>query len=358
MTSAAVPTIQSITFQNVSFPLLKPFVTAAGRKAQTDNVQITLALSNGLRGLAEASSSIAMPGESQAAMTRVLTDMMPELRGKAIDDYRSLVAITWRFQSFHPTAAAAMECALLDAYCRWKAQPLCEFFGGRMQRIETDFTLSAGSPEAMDRAARAASRRGFRRLKLKLPSASPAENAQRVQAVHQAAPRALLIADGNQGFVLSQALELIRLLERRRIHLVFFVQPFRRHDVRAMRLFRQRCRVPLFADESVLTAADALRLFEAEAADGLNIKVAKSGLLGALDIIQMARRYDKRLAIGCMEESKLGLAASVHLACGTGAFEWTDLDSVFLLKASNRRGGFLIKGPRLSVEGIGPGIGM
>jgi len=48
--------------------------------------------------------------------------------------------------------------------------------------------------------------------------------------------------------------------------------------------------------------------------------VAKSGLLGALDIIQIARRFKKRLSIGCMEESKVGIAASVHLACGTGVF--------------------------------------
>ena len=125
-----------------------------------------------------------------------------------------------------------------------------------------------------------------------------------------------------------------------------------------MRLFRQRTQMPVLADESIRTAADAVRVFEAEAADGVNIKVAKSGLLGALDIIHIAQRFKKRLAIGCMEESKLGLAASVHLACGTGVFEWVDLDSVFLLEPVNQRGGFLVKGPKFSVKGIRSGIGM
>jgi L-alanine-DL-glutamate epimerase-like enolase superfamily enzyme len=116
--------------------------------------------------------------------------------------------------------------------------------------------------------------------------------------------------------------------------------------------------MPVLADESVLTAADAVRIFEAEAADGVNIKVAKSGLLGALDIIHIAQRFKKQLAIGCMEESKLGLAASVRLACGTGAFDWIDLDSVFLLDSALPRGGFLMKGPKLSVKAIRAGIGM
>jgi hypothetical protein len=53
----------------------------------------------------------------------------------------------------------------------------------------------------------------------------------------------------------------------------------------------------------------------------------------------------------------VGLAASVHLACGTGVFEWVDLDSVFLLEAKPPRGGFKIRGAQLSVAGSGPGIG-
>src|SRR5207248_2219675 len=119
-----------------------------------------------------------------------------------------------------------------------------------------------------------------------------------------------------------------------------------------------RCKVPLFVDESVLTAEDANRVLGREAADGINIKIAKSGILGALDIIQVAKHYKKRVAIGCMEESKLGLAASVHLACGAGLFDWVDLDSVFLLESSTVRGGFSVRGSKLSVKGIKAGIGI
>ena len=36
--------------------------------------------------------------------------------------------------------------------------------------------------------------------------------------------------------------------------------------------------------------------------------------------------------IGAMMESKIGLSASVHLACGFGCFVHHDLDSVYLLK--------------------------
>jgi L-alanine-DL-glutamate epimerase-like enolase superfamily enzyme len=301
-----------------------------------------------------------MPGESQANMARVLKEMAPELRGKNIEEYRALVALCWRLQAFHPTAAAGMECALLDAYARHKKQSLAKFFGGKGRAVETDLTLSVDAPDRMAAAAKEAARKGFRKLKIKLAGGSPATDTARMQAVHAAAPAARLVADGNQGFSLSHALEFLRLVERSGISLAFFEQPFRKHDLRSMRLFKTRSKMPLFADESVLNASDAVRLFEAGAADGVNVKVAKSGLLGALDIIRIAQRLGKRLAIGCMEESKLGLAASVHLACGTQAFEWIDLDSVFLIDpgTQRQRGGFLIKGPKLSLPAGGFGIGI
>jgi len=353
-----MPTIQSIDIKPVSFKLKNPFITAGGSKTETHNVQIALTLSDGTRGLAEASSSIAMPGETQEAMIRELKGLIPELRGKPIENYREHVAASWRLQALHPTAAAAMECAILDAYTRALDQPLSEFLGGQTTSVETDLTLSLAPPAELFKAAKAAAAKRFRRLKVKLRGASPEEDMERILAVRRGAPQALLVADGNQGFGLSQAIDFAHRVRRAQVSLVFLEQPFRRHDVRSMRLFRQRTHLPIFADESVFTAADAVRLFEAEAADGLNIKVAKSGLLGALDIIHIAQRFKKRLAIGCMEESKLGLAASVHLACGSGAFEWVDLDSAFLLEPSSQRGGFSTKGPKLSVKGVGPGIGI
>lgn len=350
--------IKSIDIKPVTFKLKTPFVTAAGQKAETHNVQITLTLSDGTRGLAEASSSIAMTTESQVNLIRGLKSLIPELHGRPIENYRELVATTWRLQSFHPTAAAAMECAVLDAYTRARGQSLAEFLGGRSAAVETDITLSVASPAELVKLARSAAKKGFRRLKVKLSGSSPQEDFERMQAVHKGAPKAALVADGNQGFGLSQAIAFAHHMKRAQVPMTFLEQPFRKHDLRSMRLLRQRTHIPVFADEAVLSAADAVRVFEAEAADGVNIKVAKSGLLGALDIIHIAKRFNKRLAIGCMEESKLGLAASVHLACGSGAFEWVDLDSIFLLEPAAQRGGFLVKGPKFSVKGIRAGIGM
>ena len=352
--------IQTIELRPVSFPFKTVFATAAGHKRRTDNVQLFLTLSDGTVGKAEASSSIALASESQGNMRRILAELTSELRGKSPADYIK----RWSPSSgacvsrYHPTAAAAMECALLDAVARTKKLSLAAFLGPQNAAIETDLTLSVGEPAVMAAQAKAAGRRGFRKFKVKLAGVPKRDLERLVQAVHRAVPKAKLVADGNQGFHLIQALELVQGLRRTEIPIVFFEQLFARLDLKAMRTFRQRTHLPLFADESVLTVSDAIKLFEADAADGINIKVAKSGLLGALDLIHIAQRFKKRLAIGCMEESKLGLAAGVHLACGTGVFEWVDLDSFFLLNVPAPRGGFKTAGPKFSVNGAVPGIGL
>lgn len=247
---------------------------------------------------------------------------------------------------------------MLDAYTRVKGQALYQFLGGQKTSVESDLTLSVGRPSRLYDIARTAAKKGFRQFKIKLAGDRAASDAERVLAVHRAAPKAALVADGNQGLNASQAIEFLHRLSRADVRLNFLEQPFPKHDLPLMRTFRKKCRVPLMADETVISPADAVRVFESDAADGVVIKIAKSGILGALDIIQTVLRFKKRLVIGCMEESRLGLAASVHLACGTGVFEWVDLDSVFLLEPSKQRGGFRTSGPRLSVASVRSGIGM
>lgn len=351
-------TIQSIRAVPVRFPLIRPFVTAQGRKTETHNLRINVTLSDGTVGWGEASSSIAMPNATPANMERAIREIAPEIRERPIANYREVIRTCWRLQPFHPTAVAALESAVLDAWTRVSRQPLYCFLGGSQTTVESDYTLSIGQPQALYQLAKRMAGKGFRKFKIKLAGDSGQKDAERVLAVHRAAPRAQLVADGNQGLNASQALDFVHRLAKADVAIQFLEQPFPKHDLPLMRSFRKKSRVPLFADESVLTPADALKVLETGAADGVVIKLAKSGLLGALDILQTAKRLHKKVAIGCMEESKLGLAASVHLACGTGAFSWVDLDSVFLIKEPVRRGGFKISGAKLSVSGIKAGIGM
>src|SRR5262249_4558840 len=99
----------------------------------------------------------------------------------------------------------------------------------------------------------------------------------------------------------------------------------------------------------VKSPADAVRLVQETQVQGINIKLMKSGINGALDIIAIARAAGRELMIGCMLESRRGIAASLALACGTGAFDYVDLDSHLLLNEEGENPYFRQEGPALKV---------
>ena len=90
----------------------------------------------------------------------------------------------------------------------------------------------------------------------------------------------------------------------------------------------------------------------------INVKLAKCGLFGALEIIRRSKIAETRLMIGCMAESAIGLSPSVALACGTGAFDFADLDSHLLVISPACRPGFSTHGAKLSVHPTRPGSGV
>ena len=114
----------------------------------------------------------------------------------------------------------------------------------------------------------------------------------------------------------------------------------------------------MVADESARSVEEARRLIRRKTVSAINIKLAKSGLSGAREIIRLARPAGVRLMIGCMAESAVGLSHSVALACGSGAFDFVDLDSHLLVVSPHCRLGFSAHGPRLWARPSRPGSGV
>jgi L-alanine-DL-glutamate epimerase-like enolase superfamily enzyme len=104
--------------------------------------------------------------------------------------------------------------------------------------------------------------------------------------------------------------------------------------------------IPVAADESCPTPAAAQRIIERQAAHVINIKTAKSGVIGALDIIAVARSAGLKLMIGGMLESRIAMGFSAHLAAGLGHFDWIDLDTPLLLARDPISSGCHLEGPR------------
>ncbi|HEX7668344.1 MAG TPA: enolase C-terminal domain-like protein, partial [Polyangiaceae bacterium] len=240
-----------------------------------------------------------------------------------------------------------IECAVLDAITRRAGMSLARFFGGADDTLETDMTIVTGDREHARAAAERAARNGFTTLKVKVGGGPLDDDVARLASIVLAAPGARLVLDANGSLSADAAVELVERVGAEKIAL--FEQPTAHDDLEGMHSVRRRTRVPVAADESARSAADVGRLAAHRAADVVNIKVTKCGLMEACDMIAAARSFELGLMIGGMVESPLAMTVSACLAAGHGGFAFVDLDTPFFMKDAPTTGG--------CYDGSGPAAG-
>jgi L-alanine-DL-glutamate epimerase-like enolase superfamily enzyme len=257
-----------------------------------------------------------------------------------------------------PAARCALEVALLDALGRHFAVPLWSFFGGAGTEVHTDMTITAGDRVQAVAAARAIVARGIGSIKVKIGTHGPLADAERLHAVHRAAPQAKLTADANGGYSPAQAIQFLEKVQELKVPLDLFEQPV--HPDEWLDLVRNKPPSPVIicADESARSASDVLTLIRSHALEAVNIKPMKTGVVESLDIWSLARAAGIELMIGGMIESPLAMSFSAHLAAGLGGFSYVDLDTPMFMKEHPFTGGFQQSGSLLSVAHVESGHGV
>jgi L-alanine-DL-glutamate epimerase-like enolase superfamily enzyme len=246
--------------------------------------------------------------------------------------------------------------ALLDAFGRAHGFDLWRFFGGAERELVTDITIVTGTADNAAAAARRAAQAGFEMLKVKVGGGSVAHDLERLRAIAAAAPQAALLLDANASFAADEAIELLQALGELAPRIALFEQPVAAGDHAGLRRVREHARVRVAADESARSAFDVAAL--AGVVDVVNIKLMKTGVAQAMDMISAARASGLRLMIGGMVESKLAMTVAACLAAGLGDFSFVDLDTPMFLKDAPFAGGFATHGPKLRLDVLGPGHGV
>jgi len=190
---------------------------------------------------------------------------------------------------------------------------------------------------------------GIRVFKIKVGDPDRSADWARIDAIREMAPDARLRIDANQAFEPREAVEFAKRLVEEGAVVELLEQPVKKEDFEGLGYVAEHSPIPVFADESCRTPADALRLINTTAVQGLNLKINKNGLFGVLDIIAIARAANRKLMLGCMLETRYSIAVSLAIACGTGAFEHIDLDSHLLLNEQCEEAGFTQDAARLTL---------
>ncbi len=273
----------------------------------------------GLTGAGEATVAPVWSGETSLGARHLIDEYLaPVLIGRDPTEIEGALAAMDRVAFGNPFTKAAIEMALLDVWGKAEGRPLFSLLGGacRPLALPIRFSLAAGTPEGT--AARAAARvgEGFQTIKVKVGT-DPAADVARVRAVRDAiGPSVRLTIDANGGWSVDDAIRAVR--EMATLDLGLVEQPTPRDDPDAMAQVRRAIDVPVMADESVFTLAEAREMLRREAADVLSIYPGKNGgILRCRQIAAMAAERGVACAIGSNLELDVATAAMAHLAVAT-----------------------------------------
>ena len=325
-----------LSWQPLPLQLIHPFRIAHGTSSVRHNVLVRVD-----DGLGEA-AAVHYHGETPERIVEYL-------RGVDLSEYSDpaqLEDIVSGLPVGSAAARAGIDIALYDAWGRALGQPLYRLFGLNPQRIPlTSFTIPLGSAEEMAERARTTD---APMLKIKL--GSEAEDRARIAALRSVTSVPLRV-DANGGWTLAGAEALLPELAEHGVELV--EQPLPVGDLEGLRrLFQLRSRPPLFADESIKSAADILA--HQGLVEGVVIKLAKcGGIRAALEQITLAHSLGLEVMLGCMIESSVAVTAAAHLAA---LCQYVDLDGPLLIRNDPFQGVAYERGRlRLSTR---PGLGL
>lgn len=325
--------ISDLRFSVKDWTFVKPFHIANSVSNSKENISVELRLNDGTVGLGEASPSFRVNGESVAGIVKLQDEISQAIKGLDVREYRKVFKKLDAYSRSAPSLKAAVQFAVLHAFSRLISTPVYQILGGMKDFVRTDKTVSIGSLEETVEDAKAICDAGHDVIKLKVGEELQSD-IERVLAVKDTLEGVKYIIDANTGYTPKEALRFIDAMYANSVPVGVFEQPVPAEDFEGLKLVRQGSMYPVGADESAKTKFDVMRLIKEGAVDFVNIKLMKSGLSDALAIVEMCNSAGIGLMIGCMSESGIGVAQSVHFAAGTGAFAYHDLDSHLLLKGA------------------------
>ncbi len=346
----------------ITFRLTEGYRIAGHGYTTADNIIVKVDTSDGRTGFGCAAPAPEVTGETAAESLEALLDrLVPLLRMSDAGDPQGFARRAREAASTTPAARAACETALYDLVGHRARAPLVRVLGMKRDRLPTSVTLGIDEPrETLERAKRYVAA-GFRILKLKIGERWE-DDLGMVRLLSQAlGPGILLRADGNQGYDEAAARRFIAGLAPGSLELL--EQPTAADDLETLRRLSEDFDLPIMADESVLGAPDARRLAEARACDLVNIKLMKSGgITEATEIARLTHAAGIGAMIGCMDESRIGIAAALHFALANTPVERADLDGHLDLADDVAKGGVRIENgdvlPLLDRDGLGVSVSL
>jgi L-alanine-DL-glutamate epimerase-like enolase superfamily enzyme len=323
---------------------------------KASNIILKLTTSDGLTGWGCAAPDLEVTRETaDDVIANIENFVIPLLKGEHPFQIARFHETLKSQNSKMRSTLAMVNIALHDLLARKANMPLYQLMGGYRKKIETSITIGILPLDETIATAKEFWKQGFRILKLK-GGLNLEEDIEKIFKLREHFGKELTLRfDANQGYNVQQSVEFVERTKKAEIEILEQPTPFGNDD--AMRNVVQKVDIPVMADESIRSLADAYRLSKHDSTDMINIKIMKvGGLTEAQHINSVARGAGMEVMVGCLDECEMGIAAGLHFALSKPNVEYADLDGHLDFIDDPTRGLFTIKNGWL-YPSDSPGLG-
>ncbi|MEV0055109.1 enolase C-terminal domain-like protein [Saccharopolyspora shandongensis] len=300
--------VEAIPF---AIPYRKPLKFASGEVAAAEHVLIRVHTEDGVVGAAEAPPRPFTYGETQAGIVAVVESVFaPQITGLRLAE-REVVRARLGRTVGNPTAKAAIDMAIWDAFGKTAGLPVTDLLGGYTDRLGVSHMLGFDEPAKMvAEAERMVAAYGIRTFKVKVGRRPIDLDIAVVRALREEFGDSVeLYVDGNRGWTPSESMRAMRRLAD--LDLLFAEELCPADDVLGRRWLVSHLDVPFIADESAVTPADITREVLGGSATAISIKTARTGFTGSQRAHHLAEGLGIEVVMGNQIDGQLGTACTI-----------------------------------------------
>lgn len=307
----------NIKYKSISTPFHHPFTTAHGLKTHQPALLIALTF-NGVTGFGEAPAihyyDVTVDGMIAQLISKI--EVLQRYAYTEPDRFWHFCHHLFPNQHF---LICALDMAYWDMYAKMNRKTIFELNELRWGQVPlTDYTIGI---DTLDKMIEKVNEKPWPIYKIKMAGRQDLDIIKTLRQHTDAVFR----VDANASWTLEDALAIIPELVKYKVELV--EQPLAKDDWEGMKILKEKSVLPLFADESCVTENDVMKC--CEVFDGINIKLTKcGGLTPAFRMIAQAKALNKKVMMGCMNETEIG---SYAIAQFLPLLDYVDMDGPLLL---------------------------
>ena len=241
---------------------------------------------------------------------------------------------------------AALSTAWLDLWTKKNNRRISTYFNSGKNMLYTSFTIAIGDLDLIPKKIEEAKLYNILKIKLGI---NEQHDKNIIKLIRKETDKIIRV-DANEGWDLDTGKKMCKWLADHNVE--FVEQPFKAQNLGDTAKLREVSPLPLIADENSIKSSNIPDI--AHAFDGINIKLMKCGsLFEAKKMIDLARKYDMKIMLGCMVESSIGITAMSNLS---PQVDFADLDGNLLIDNDPYIGVKVVDGKLKLPSGDGLGL--